>query len=146
LPQIKLINKNSVIDFYGDGGTKFQPVYVNDVADAIVAGLNLPRAKSKTYELTGPTIYSFKQLMEMLLKYTNRKRLLVPIPFFVAELLGIILQTLPKPLLTRDQVRLLKTNNVMSKRAKGLKDLGIKPTTAEMIVPTYLSRFRLKKE
>ncbi len=144
MPTIKTNDKSVVLDFYGNGGTKFQPVYVNDVADAIIASLSMPNAKGQTYELAGPTIYSFKQLMEMLLKYTNRKRLLVPIPFFVAELLATFLQMLPKPLLTRDQVKLLKTDNIMRKRAKGLFDLGIKPTTAEMIVPTYLSRFRLK--
>ena len=146
MPKLKLNDDGSKLDFYGDGGTKFQPVYVNDVADAIVASLNLAQAEGQTYELAGPTTYSFKQLMEMLLKYTNRKRLLVPVPFFVAEFLATFLQTLPKPLLTRDQVKLLKTDNVMSRKAKGLKDLGIKPTTAEMIVPLYLSRFRLKKE
>ena len=144
MPKLKLNVDGSKLDFYGDGGTKFQPVYVNDVADAIVASLSLTQAKGQTYELAGPTTYSFKQLMEMLLKYTNRKRLLIPIPFFAAELLAIFLQTLPKPLLTQDQVRLLKTDNVMSRRAKGLKDLGINPTAAEMIVPVYLSRFRLK--
>ena len=143
LPKLKSNDDGSTLDFYGDGGTKFQPVYVNDVANAIVASLSLAQAKGQTYELAGPTIYSFKQLMEMLLKYTNRKRLLVPIPFFVAELLAMFLQLLPKPLLTRDQVKLLKTDNVMSSRAKGLVDLGVKPTTAEMIVPIYLSRFRL---
>jgi uncharacterized protein YbjT (DUF2867 family) len=144
IPKLKSNDDGTALDFYGDGGTKFQPVYVNDVASAIVASLSLDQAKGQTYELTGPTTYSFKQLMEMLLKYTNRKRILVPIPFFIAELLAVFLQTLPKPLLTRDQVRLLKTDNVMSLRAKGLEDLGIKPTTAEMIVPIYLRRFRLK--
>ena len=144
MPKIKSNKNGFMLDFYGNGGTKFQPVYVNDVADAIVASLSLPKAKGQIYELAGPTTYSFKQLMEMLLKYTNRKRLLVPIPFFVAELLATFLQILPKPLLTRDQVKLLKTDNVMGKKAKGLDALGIKPTTAEMIVPTYLCRFRLK--
>jgi NADH dehydrogenase len=144
MPKFKSNDDGLTLDFYGEGGTKFQPVYVNDVAAAVVAGLNLTQAEGRTYELAGPTIYSFKQLMEMLLKYTNRKRLLVPVPFFAAEILAMILQTLPKPLLTRDQVKLLKTNNVMRRRAKGLKDLGIKPTTVETIIPIYLSRFRLK--
>ena len=143
IPKIRSNIDGSTLDFYGAGGTKFQPVYVNDVADAIVASLSLPDAKGQTYEIAGPTIYSFKQIMEILLKYTNRKRLLIPIPFFVADLLAVFLQTLPKPLLTRDQVRLLKTDNVMSNKAKGLDNLGIKPTTLEMIVPTYLCRFRL---
>lgn len=132
------------LDFYGDGGTKFQPVYVGDVADAIMVGLSSKETAGQTYELGGPTIYSFKQLMELLLTYTNRKRVLIPLPFFLAELKATFLQILPKPLLTRDQIVLLKTDNVMSAGAKGLSDLKIHPTTAESILPTYLSRFKLK--
>ena len=144
LPKFKSDENGYKLDFYGDGGTKFQPVYVNDVAKAIVSSLSLAEAKGQTYELAGPTTYSFKQLMEMLLNYTNRKRLLVPIPFFVAKLYATFLQILPKPLLTRDQVTLLQSDNVTSYGAKGLADLGIRPTTAESILPTYLGRFRPK--
>lgn len=142
-PKLSFADGGLKVDFYGDGGTKFQPVYVGDVADAIMAALTSTDAPGNTYELGGPTVYSFKQLMQMLLRYTNRKRLLVPIPFFIAELEACILQLLPKPLLTRDQVILLKSDNVVSAGAKSLADLGIAPTTAESILPTYLSRFRL---
>ncbi len=144
VPKFSKSDKGTKLDFYGDGGTKFQPVYVGDVADAIMTSLEDPKTAGQTYELGGPTIYSFKQLMEMLLTYTNRKRLLVPVPFFVAELQATFLQLLPKPLLTRDQVELLKTDNVMSEGALGLAELGLQQTTAESIVPTYLSRFKLK--
>ncbi len=143
LPKLSFGDGGLKVDFYGDGGTKFQPVYVGDVADAIMVGLSSTEATGNTYELGGPTVYSFKQLMQMLLAYTNRKRLLLPVPFFVAELKACFLQLLPKPLLTRDQVLLLKTDNVVHDGAKGLADLGIAPTTAESILPTYLSRFRL---
>jgi NADH dehydrogenase len=130
------------LDLYGDGGTKFQPVYVGDVADAIVAILNEPATKGKTYELGGPRIYSFKDLMELLLKETGRRRLIAPIPFAIGMIQGFFLQMLPKPLLTCDQVTLLKRDNMVRAGALGFKDLGITPTTAESILPTYLKRFR----
>lgn len=132
------------LDFYGDGGTKFQPVYVGDVADAIITVMESNTSAGQTFELGGPTIYSFKQLMELLLRYTNRKSLLVPIPFVLAEFKAVFLQLLPKPVMTRDQVVLLKTDNVVSAGASGFAELGIKPTTAETILPTYLSRFKIK--
>jgi len=144
LPRLSRDADGFKLDFYGDGGTKFQPVYVGDVADALVVALTSTDAPGQTYELAGPTVYSFKQLMELVLRYTNRKRLLLPVPFFVAELQAMFLQLLPKPMLTRDQVVLLKSDNVKSDGAKGLAELGIQPTTAESVLPTYLRRFRLK--
>lgn len=130
------------IDLYGDGGTKFQPVYVGDVADAIVACLEGGETAGKTYELGGPTVYSFKALMELVLAATDRKSFLVPLPFWVASLEAVFLELLPKPLLTRDQVKLLKTDNVLTGSYPTLETLGITPTAAELIVPTYLDRFR----
>ncbi|MBI1207907.1 MAG: sugar nucleotide-binding protein [Azospirillum sp.] len=126
----------------GGGHTRFQPVYVGDVADAIMAALREPAAASRTYELGGPRVYTFKELMELLLAEIGRKRLLVPVPWSVAMLKAMVLEKLPHPLLTRDQVELLKTDNVVGRDALGLKDLGVSPTTAELILPTYLSRFR----
>ena len=134
--------KNLTIDFFGDGGTKFQPVYVGDVADAIVACLDNDAAAGQTYELGGPTVYSFKQLMELVLSATDRRCLLLPIPFWVAYIETLFLELLPKPLLTRDQITLLQTDNVLSGTAPTLLTLGIMPTAAELIVQTYLDRFR----
>lgn len=130
------------INVFGDGGTKFQPVYVGDVADAIVACLYRGDAAGQTYELVGPTVYSFKQLMQLVLSVTDRKCLLLPIPFWAALIKALFLELLPKPLLTRDQVMLLKSDNVLSGTAPSLENLGITPTAAELIVPTYLDRFR----
>ena len=130
----------------GGGHTKFQPVFVGDVAAAIVTALDDPGARGKTYELGGPTIYSFRQLMEIILSETGRKRALVPLPFGLAFLNSIFLQLMPKPLLTPDQVRLLKHDNVVSPTAHTLKELGIQPTTVEAEVPSYLWRFRTKGE
>ncbi len=131
------------MDFYGDGGTKFQPVFVGDVADAVVAALASPDAADKAYELGGPTVYSSKELMELLLKTIGRRRMLVPVPFWILTMMGFFIEFLPKPFITRDQVKLLRRDNVAGKRVKKLKDLGVTPTAAEAILPTYLARFRV---
>lgn len=130
------------IDFYGDGGTRFQPVYVVDVAAAIAHILGDRKTAGKTYELGGPTVYSFKEIMELIMAETKRSRLLVPIPFAIATLKAWFIEKLPNPLLTRDQVKLLKRDNVVGDGALGLKDLEIDATAAETILPTYLARFR----
>lgn len=128
----------------GGGRTRFQPVFVGDVAQAILAGLS--RQDGRTYELGGPTIYSFKELMQLILREIGRKRMLVPLPFGIASLKAMFLQILPNPLLTMDQVRLLKRDNVVSVTAPGLSDLGIVPTSVEAVVPSYLWRYRAKGE
>lgn len=126
----------------GGGRTRFQPVYVGDVAAAAVRALDLPEAAGRTYELAGPRVYTFRQLMDILLKEIGRKRILLPIPFPIAGLMGAALQWLPAPQLTLDQVRLLKRDNVAAPGALGLADLGIAPNALEAILPTYLDKFR----
>jgi uncharacterized protein YbjT (DUF2867 family) len=126
----------------GGGKTKFQPVYVGDVAGAIVAGLTRADAAGQTYELGGPQVYSFAELMRYMLGVVDRRRLLVPISFATAELQARFLELLPTPLLTRDQVELLKTDNVVAEGAEALADLDISPTPIELIVPEYLARYR----
>ena len=130
------------IDFYGQGGTKFQPVYVGDVANAIVAAIEKEESKGKIYELGGPNVYTSKELMELLLATIGRKRLLVPVPFWYLNIYAAFLERLPNPLLTRDQVKLLRYDNVVGRRVKNLKDLGIMATAAEAVLPAYLARFR----
>lgn len=126
----------------GGGRTKFQPVTVGDVAAAAVKALTLPEAAGKTYELAGPRVYTFKELMQILLREIDRKRLLLPLPFPVAGLMGAVMQCLPAPQLTLDQVRLLKRDNVAAPGSLGLKDLGLTPNGLETILPTYLDKFR----
>jgi NADH dehydrogenase len=130
----------------GGGKTLFQPVYVGDVATAIANAVDGNASAGTIYELGGPEVRSFKQLMQYVLKTIERKRLLVPIPFFVAKLQAMFLQFKPTPLLTPDQVELLRVDNVVSDAAKGgsrtLQGLGIEPEPIEAIVPTYLWRFR----
>ena len=126
----------------GGGKTRFQPVYVGDVAAAAIAAVDR-REFGRVFELAGPKIYSFRELMELMLREIGRRRLLVSIPFGLAAFKATFLQLLPKPPLTRDQVRLLeRDNNVPAPGMPGLADLGITPTALELILPTYLDRFR----
>jgi uncharacterized protein YbjT (DUF2867 family) len=126
----------------GGGKTRFQPVYVGDVADAAMAALDDPASAGRTYELGGPRIYTFRELLELILAETRRKRLLVPVPWAMARCQGALLQLLPNPPLTVDQVRSLERDNVVSPGARTFKDLGIAPDTVEAIVPAYLERYR----
>jgi len=130
----------------GDGHTKFQPVFVGDVAQAITKAVGGWAKGGTTYELGGPKVRSFKELMEYVLAVTERRRLLVPLPFGVARLQAFFLQFLPTPLLTPDQVELLRSDNIVSEVAvsegRTLRALGIEPAAMEAIVPGYLWRFR----
>ena len=125
----------------GGGFTRFQPAYVGDVADAAVAALD--RAGG-LFELGGPKIYSFRQLMELLLAEIGRKRLLVPVPFAVMQAKAAFIQFVPGAPITPDQVELLKYDNVVSEGAAGFAELGIEPTDIETVIPTYLERFRVR--
>ena len=133
-----------VLPLIGGGGTRFQPVYAGDVGAAIAKALKTPAAAGRTYELGGPGVYTFKALMQMILKETNHRRLLAPIPFPLAEVMGSVagLATLlaMTPPITRDQVELLKSDNVAG--GEGLADLGVQPTPLESILPTYLWKYR----
>jgi uncharacterized protein YbjT (DUF2867 family) len=131
----------------GGGTTKFQPVYVGDVAEVIARSVDGALKPGETYELGGGEVLTFKQCLETMLRIIGRKRLFVSIPFWVARIQGTILGYLPKPLLTKDQVILLQKDNVVSETAKAenrtLEGLGIHPQTIEAILPSYLWRFRV---
>jgi NADH dehydrogenase len=132
----------------GGGHTRLQPVYASDVARAVVASLTGKAVAHDPYELGGPEVLTLKEVMQRVLDYTMRRRLLVPEPFWLAKLQAALLQWLPKPPLTIDQVRLLQTDNVVSEAAsrdgRTLQDLGIEPIAIEAVVPDYLERFRLR--
>ncbi len=140
IPKVSLFGEDGLVevDLYGNGGTKFQPVYAGDVADAIMRALSADDSKGRTFELGGPRVYSFKEIMELMLATIGRRRLLVPWPFAIAKLQAWFLELVPVPLLTRDQLKLLQRNNVVSAGALTLADLGIEAATAEAILPTYL--------
>jgi uncharacterized protein YbjT (DUF2867 family) len=130
----------------GGGETRFQPVYVGDVAAAILKGATGAAAPGSVYELGGPEVKTFRELLELTLETIGRKRMLVPVPFGIATLQAKLLQLLPAPLLTVDQVELLKSDNVVSEAAiregRTLQGLGIVPTSLATILPSYLWRFR----
>ncbi|HLY05063.1 MAG TPA: complex I NDUFA9 subunit family protein [Rhizomicrobium sp.] len=137
-----LARLSPALPLIGGGRTKFQPVYVVDVASAILRCVEDPATAGRTYELGGPRVYSFRALMQLVLAETNRRRLLVPVPWSVAMLKAAFLGLLPKPMLTRDQVRLLKHDNVVAPDALTFAELGIAPEPAEAVIPSYLWRFR----
>jgi len=121
-------------------------VFVGDVAQAVVAALEGRASHSAPYELGGPQIMTMREVMERVLTYSMRSRPLVPVPFWFAKLQGAFLQWLPKPPLTIDQVRLLQTDNVVSKAAikasRTVEGLGIEPVAVASVVPDYLEQFR----
>ncbi|WP_206931274.1 complex I NDUFA9 subunit family protein [Roseococcus thiosulfatophilus] len=124
------------------GETRFQPVHVGDVADAVMAALARPEAAGRTYELGGPRAWTFRELLAFIVKETHRKRRLVNIPLGVARLQARFAELLPNPPLTRDQLILLQKDNVVAPGALTLRDLGITPAAVEGLVPAYLARFR----
>jgi uncharacterized protein YbjT (DUF2867 family) len=130
----------------GGGHTRFQPVFAGDVASAVVAAIEGRGQDGRIYELGGPEVKSFKELMEFVLAVTARKRLLLPIPFALARFQASILQLMPKPLITPDQVELLRSDNVVSAEARAegrtIEALGVDPVAMATIVPSYLWRFR----
>jgi NADH dehydrogenase len=126
----------------GGGETRFQPVYVGDVADAVVRCIDDPATAGRTYELGGPKVYNFRALLELLLAEIRRHRLLLDIPFGLASLQARLMSIVPNAPLTADQVELLKQDNIVSSGALSLATLGIAPTPVEAILPTYLDRFR----
>ncbi len=143
--QIKLFPLMPAI---GGANNRFQPVYVGDVAAAVARTLGNSDARGKTYELGGPEVYAFKDLIKYTARETMCPRALVYLPVFFARMIGVAgdiqsyLPLVPAPLLTTDQVLMLQKDNVVAKNALTLKDLGIAATAVESIVPTYLWRFR----
>jgi NADH dehydrogenase len=135
-----------MLPLIGGGTTKYQPVFVGDIAEAVARLIDRGETTGRTYELGGPEILSFAELMRFTLDTIGRKRLLLPIPFPVARMMAAITGLLPKPLLTMDQVELLKTDNVVSETARRdgrtLEGLGITPDSIAAQVPAYLYRYR----
>jgi NADH dehydrogenase len=144
-----------MLPLIGGGETKFQPVYVGDVAEALAMAVAGKARAGATFELGGPAVHTFKELMQFVCDVTGRKRLLVPVPFGVARYPAalteiadsLLMGAFPKMLLTtRDQLTLLQTDNVVSNQAVEnaltLQGLGIEPSAMESIVPSYLYRFR----
>ena len=130
----------------GGGETRFQPVFAGDVGEAVARIVDAGEASGKTYELGGPEAFSFRQLMQFTLDTINRSRLLLPLPWGIAKVQAAIMGLMPKPLLTLDQVEMLRHDNVVSEEAlreqRTLEGLGVVPQGIEGIVPGYLYRYR----
>jgi nucleoside-diphosphate-sugar epimerase len=126
-----MIKSSPVLPLIDGGTTKFQPVFVGDMTGGLLELLKRSETAGKTYEFGGPQVYSFKVLLELLLTALNRQRILIPISFALAEMQAGLLELLPNSLLTRDQVRLLKTDKVVSGMEPTLGDLGVQPRPLE---------------
>lgn len=125
------------------GETRFQPVYVGDVAEAVTTALAAPAARGRTYELGGPRVMTMREVLRFILDTTGRRRPMVDMPMGLMRFQAGLLQRLPKPPLTRDQLLLLERDNVAAAGMPGLADLGIQAKSVETVVPGYLKRFRV---
>ena len=137
-----LARRLPALPLIGGGRTRFQPVYVEDMVAGVGAILANPASRGQTYEFGGPRIYTFKELLEFVCATISVRPLLVPLPFWTAEMLGGLLQVFPHAPLTRDQVRLLRTHKVVSGSEPTLADVGVEPKALETIVPEYLAVYR----
>jgi NADH dehydrogenase len=124
------------------GDTRFQPVFVGDVADAVLSALGRDDARGRTYELGGPRVWTFREILAWILKETKRRRPLVEVPMGLARLQARLGELVPGKPFTRDQLVLLGRDNVVSPGMPGLAELGIVPTPVELVVPEYLNRYR----
>src|SRR5712671_3069995 len=136
-----MVRSSPVLPLIGGGMTKFQPVFVDDMTAGLLELLKRPETAGKTYEFGGPQVYSFKVLLELLLTALNRQRVLIPIPFALAEMQATLLEWLPNPPLTRDQVRLLRTDKVISGAEPTLGDLGVQPWPLEEFLAALKDRY-----
>jgi NADH dehydrogenase len=127
-----------IIPMFGAGTTRLQPVYVDDVADAVARALQDPATQGKIIELGGPQSYFYRSLIEFVLRHKRRRRLLLPLPFLVWDALARLGSVLPRPPVTRAQIALMKRDNVVDSTCLTFKDLGIDPRSIEEIVPAYL--------
>lgn len=132
---------------FGGGATRFQPVYVGDVAEAVSAVIRSAKCRGRTFELGGPSVYTLQQILDMIAEGTGRKFLFLPVPFFLLDIAGILFGWLPFAPITHDQVKLLRKDNVVKNGPDAgtvgtIADLGISPTSAEAIVPSYLVAYR----
>jgi NADH dehydrogenase len=131
-----------VVPLIGGGRTRLQPVFVEDVAEAIARMLADPETAGRSYELVGPGVYTLRELVELALRILGKRRFLLPVPFAVAEIQARLFEFLPSPPLTTSQVDLLRVDNLASGALPGFRDLDIRPKAVEDIVPTYIGRLR----
>ena len=125
------------LPLFGSGNTRLQPVYAGDVADAVLAALKMPNTVGKTYELGGPEVCTYRELIERILNHAGRRRFLLPVPFRIWELLALLCSRLASPPVTKAQVTLMRADNVVASDALALTDLGVVPTALKTVLPEY---------
>jgi uncharacterized protein YbjT (DUF2867 family) len=128
------------LPLFGAGEVKLQPVYVNDVAAAVARAIAMPETAGRLFELGGPRVYSYRALVQLVLDQIGRRRPLLPVPYAAWNALAAVLAPLPQRPISRDQVKLMEKDNVVSPAALTFADLGITPSAIETIAPTYLRR------
>ena len=150
-PEDKFFNRfgemamySPILPIFGGGNTRYQPVYVKDVAEAVFQVAE-QEIKGQAFELGGPEVFTYKEMMQLILAETGRKCLMVPTPVFLGKMVGVFAQMLPKPPLTVDQMKLLSKDNIVQDGAKKLGDLGVAPHSLREILPTYIHRFKSQK-
>jgi uncharacterized protein YbjT (DUF2867 family) len=131
-----------VLPLFGDGSARLQPVYVGDVARAAGRVLAQPDAPFAVYELGGPKIYTYREAIELLFSQVGRRRPLLRVPVPLARFAAMFAEWLPVPPITRDQVDLMTRDNVVRAGARGFAELGLEPVAADVILPSYVDRFR----
>lgn len=134
---VRIMRLSPVFPLFGRGHTKLQPVYVGDIAEATLNALKDPNSSGLTFELGGPDVYSYRALIELVMRHTQRRRLLLPLPFQFWDFLAAVASILPSPPLTRAQVTLMKHDNVVADSALSLPNLAVTPTALEDILPKY---------
>jgi uncharacterized protein YbjT (DUF2867 family) len=137
----EMARRSPILPLIGGGATKFQPAHVEDLAAAVVKVLKRSDTARRTYEFGGPEVHSFRELLELLLAAIGWRRVLVSVPFALAESLAAVLELLPAPPLTRDQVRLLKTDKINSGREPTLADLGVRPTDLRAFLRAFKGKY-----
>ncbi|KLN62678.1 3-beta hydroxysteroid dehydrogenase [Kiloniella spongiae] len=141
----RMMSLSPFLPLVGGGVARFQPVYVGDVAEVIVKCVEqADEYGGRVYELGGPRVLSFRDCLDLLQRYTGRSRRYLALPFSVAYLQAIFMELLPQPPLTRDQLKMLKNDNVVAESAAGFGVFGISPVDAEVILPTYLGVYQGK--
>ena len=129
-----LARKSPVLPLFGDGLTRLQPVFVDNVAQACVRVLADPSTACRVYELGGPQVYAYRELVQLVLGHIGRRKAVIPVPFLVWDTLAGVMALHPNPPLTRDQVKLLRQDNVVGKQALTLQDLGVLPVPVEEVL------------
>ena len=130
-----IARQSPVLPLFGNGGTRLRPVFVGNVAEACVRVLADPSSRRRVYELGGPRVYAYRDLVRLVLERMGRRTLTIPVPFLVWDMLAAVTALHSDPPLTRDQVKLMKRDNVVAEQALTLEDLGVRPIPLEVILP-----------